>query len=468
MSDSKPLWSGRSENGLSKVSQKISESISFDKQLAHEDIALNRAYVTMLANQNIITKEQKQRIHSAIDQVEDEIIHNKMEYSFTLEDIHTHIEDRIVQLIGQDGKRIHTGRSRNDQVATDTHLYLKKQIEEQSKLLLRWLSVLLERAIQEEGVIWAGYTHLQIAQPILLSHYLLSWFFKFERDFNLLSFAYDEADYLPLTSAALAGANYPLDVSCLANLLGFSHTYANSIDAISNRDYQLSYHFFASRFFIHISRLCEDLIIYNSTEFQYVSFGGAVTTGSSIMPQKRNPDIAEILRGKSGTVIGNFTSLLVNLKGLPLAYNRDLQEDKKYLFETCKEVNMGLLGLIELFQHITFHPNKVQGNLQRGFAMATDLADFLVSQCDMPFREAHEMVAQLVQYCESNSCFLEDLTQQELKKQLGRTVSIDEYFFQLSNSVARKKSHNSTSPQSVKKQIEHAKSILEKFKSKNK
>ena len=458
MKKKKKLWQGRSSSNTSIIAEKISESISFDKKMAHEDIQLNIAYAKMLAKQKIITSKAEKNILNALNKIKKEIENGSFQFFVSLEDIHTHIENRLTELVGDDGKKIHTGRSRNDQVATDTHLYLYKHIKRQTKYLMILLEQILNQARDNIDTIWAGYTHLQIAQPISLAHYLLAWFWKFKRDLDLLMFCSNETDCLALTSAALAGANYPLDEKFLQKELGFSKSYENSLDAISNRDYQLSYHFFASRLFIHISRLCEDLIIYSSTEFCYVSFTDKITTGSSIMPQKKNPDIAEILRGRSGNIIGNLNSLLINLKSLPLAYNRDLQDDKLYLFSTIDSVTLGLQGISEVIDNTIFHPNKVEHALQWGYAAATDLADHLVHGHKVPFREAHHQVAALVSYCEKQKKTLSMLTNEEIKKFIG--ISLEKNFFDLKKSLQRKKTHNPTAPSKVKLQIKKAEKNL--------
>ena len=450
------LWGGRFQEKASPISEKISESISFDSRLYSFDIRASRTHAEMLARQNIISPDAFRKIKKALSQIQKEIETNQFEYSFSLEDIHTHIEKRLVELIGDDGKKLHTGRSRNDQVAVDTHLYLRDSAEKHHSLLMGLLQKLVGLAEKNTNSVWVGYTHLQIAQPVSLAHYLLSYFWKFSRDAELLAFALDEVKLSPLGSAALAGAHYPLDLNMTARDMGFSGSYPNSMDAVSSRDYQLSYHFFASRLFIHISQLCEDMILYNSTEFGYVTLGDQVTTGSSIMPQKKNPDIAELLRGKSARVVGNLVSLLVNLKGLPQTYNRDLQEDKVYLFDTCEQVYLGISGLTEVLEHITFHPEKTKEALERGFAQATDLADHLVSVHELSFRSAHEISGQIVMFAEKNKKTLAELDETKISHLLPQGVSLPKDFFDIQKSLQRKNTKGGASPERVEQQIKEA------------
>ncbi|MDH5716692.1 MAG: argininosuccinate lyase [Spirochaetia bacterium] len=456
----KNLWGGRFESKISKISQEISESISFDKALYKYDIEASLAHAQMLSKQKIITKEQFEKIKAGLLQIQKEIEENKMEFSFELEDIHMHIENRLTEIIGEEGKRLHTGRSRNDQVAVDTHLFLKDNILKQKKLLINLLKTFYEKAKEHKNDIWAGYTHTQIAQPVLLGHYLMAYFWKFQRDLLLLEFAFKEADVSPLGGAALAGANYDIDREFTAKKLGFSSVYENSMDAVSTRDYQLSYHFFAVRLFIHISRICEELIWYNSAEFQYVTMTDKVTTGSSIMPQKKNPDIAEILRGKTGRVAGSLNALLMNLKSLPLTYNRDLQEDKIYLFDTVKQISLGLEGLIEILKNTVFHPQKVEQNLEKGFAQATDIADYLVTTYNLPFREAHELTGKLVKYCESKKITLSQIKETDLTAVWGEKYTLSLKILNLKECINNKQGTGSTSEKEFINQLKKAEKVL--------
>lgn len=456
-------WGGRFQGSASQVSERISESISFDYKLFRHDIFASTVHAKMLERQKIISTSQKNKIVKGLKQIEQEIAQGKMHYDFSLEDIHTHVEKRLIEIIGQDGKRLHTGRSRNDQVSVDVYLYLKENIIEQKKILKSFLSLILEKAKQYQKEIWAGYTHTQIAQPVLLSHYLLSWFWAFLRDYNLLNFALQESSVSVLGSAALAGAGYPIDREWTAKELGFAKVSPNSMDAVANRDYQLAYHFFASRFFVHVSRFCEDVILYNTAEFSYVTLSDAVTTGSSIMPQKKNPDIAELLRGKSARVSGNLQALLMNLKSLPLTYNRDLQEDKLYLFDSVEQVYMGIEGMQEIWNNIQYHPKRVEENLNKGFAQATDIADYLVSKYNVPFREAHEITGSMVMYCEQNKKNLKELNDNELDMLLKGKYQLDKDVLSLHGCIERKQGTGSTSSAQVQKQWEQAQKQLQEL-----
>lgn len=456
------LWGGRFSEKPSSIAEEISESISFDHKLYRVDIQASLIHAEMLTKQKIISQQDYQDIESGLQQVKREIENNELPFIFSLEDIHMHIEKRLTEIIGDAGKRLHTARSRNDQVATDTHLFLRETIKEQNLLLTDWLSQLVETAEKHKDDLWAGYTHLQIAQPILLGHYLMAWFWSFYRDFELLQFVLRETSRSPLGAAAMGGANYPIDRGFTSKKLGFDAIYENSMDAVANRDYQMSYHFFATRLFIHISRLAEDFIFYSTAEAGYIRMGDAVTTGSSIMPQKKNPDIAELLRGKSARVIGNFTSLLVNLKGLPMTYNRDLQEDKVYLFDTIDQVKMGLTGVSEILKNTQFFPERIAASLNKGFAQATDIADYLVAEHKVPFREAHELSGTLVHYCEEQQKTLSQLNSSEISDLWNNRFNIPEEILLVEKSPSRRQGQGSTSPNSLQEQFTLAKKLLQK------
>jgi len=456
------LWHGRFEKAPSKITEEISESISYDHALYKVDIRASLAHAKMLCSVGVISSEDFSAIEKGLNQIEGEIASGKMEFSSVLEDIHMHVESRLIELIGERGKKLHTGRSRNDQVAVDTHLFTRKALEEHRKDLTALLQKILSLAQKEVGKIWIGYTHLQIAQPVLLSHYLLAYFWQFARDLETLDFVYGSVRFSPLGAAALGGANYPIDREKTAHDLAFDAPYPNSMDAVANRDYQLNYHFCALRLFLHISRFCEDIVIYNSTEFGYVTLGDAVTTGSSIMPQKKNPDIAELLRGKAGRVNGNMQALITNLKGLPLTYNRDLQEDKVYLFDSIKQVRQGLLGMLEILNHIHFNEERLLENLSRAFALATDVADYLVREKNIPFRDAHRVAGSAVKFAEAHHKRLETLSEKEWEKVAGYPLNFPQDFFSAQASISRRQGYGSTNPEAVSVQIQEAAAFLEK------
>jgi len=463
MSDkSDKLWHGRFEAPPSKITEEISESISFDQVLYKVDIRASLAHARMLKSIGVLTTTELDDIERGLTQVETEIESGKFNYSAALEDIHMHVESRLTEVIGDTGKKLHTGRSRNDQVAIDTHLYTREALVSHRADLVQLLGALLDLAKANTHVVWVGYTHLQIAQPVLLSHYLMAYFWQFARDLELLDFALQSLRYSPLGSAALGGANYAIDRQMTAKELGFAAAYPNSMDAVANRDYQLNYHFWVTRLFLHISRFCEDIIIYNSTEFGYVTLGDAVTTGSSIMPQKKNPDIAELLRGKTGRVNGNLQALITNLKGLPLTYNRDLQEDKVYLFDSIRQARQGLLGMLEILKNIRFNESRVLENLSRGFALATDVADYLVRERNVPFRDAHAVAGAAVKYAETSGKRLETLTAADWQAIAGYELNFPEKFFEPYSSIMRRQGEGSTNPKAVAEQVDAAEKLLQK------
>lgn len=455
------LWHGRFDAPPSKITEEISESISFDQVLYKVDIRASLAHARMLQSIGVLTAAEFGDIERGLKQVESEIESGKFTYSAALEDIHMHVESRLTEIIGDTGKKLHTGRSRNDQVAVDTHLYTREALQSHRADLVSLLKAFLNLAKGNPTTVWVGYTHLQIAQPVLLSHYLMAYFWQFARDLELLDFTLQSLRYSPLGSAALGGANYTIDRAMTAKELGFAAPYPNSMDAVSNRDYQLNYHFWVTRLYLHISRFCEDIIIYNSTEFGYVTLGDAVTTGSSIMPQKKNPDIAELLRGKAGRVNGNLQALITNLKGLPMTYNRDLQEDKVYLFDSIRQARQGLSGMLEILQNIRFNESRVVENLSRGFALATDVADYLVRENNVPFRDAHAVAGSAVKFAEEQGKRLETLTQTDWQILAGRDIHFPQNFFTPLASIGRRQGEGSTNPQAVAQQIAAAEKLLQ-------
>lgn len=455
------LWHGRFDAPPSKITEEISESISFDQVLYKVDIRASLAHARMLQSIGVLTASEFGDIERGLKQVESEIESGKFTYSAALEDIHMHVESRLTEIIGDTGKKLHTGRSRNDQVAVDTHLYTREALQSHRADLVSLLKAFLNLAKANPTTVWVGYTHLQIAQPVLLSHYLMAYFWQFARDLELLDFTLQSLRYSPLGSAALGGANYTIDRAMTAKELGFAAPYPNSMDAVSNRDYQLNYHFWVTRLYLHISRFCEDIIIYNSTEFGYVTLGDAVTTGSSIMPQKKNPDIAELLRGKAGRVNGNLQALITNLKGLPMTYNRDLQEDKVYLFDSIRQARQGLSGMLEILQNIRFNESRVLENLSRGFALATDVADYLVRENNVPFRDAHAVAGSAVKFAEEQGKRLETLTQTDWQILAGRDIHFPQNFFTPLASISRRQGEGSTNPPAVAQQIAAAEKLLQ-------
>ncbi|MGE8719780.1 argininosuccinate lyase [Leptospira terpstrae] len=395
----KKLWGGRFDAPPSSLMIRIGESISFDKELYSHDIEGSISHSRMLKRIGILSESEQRKIETGLGQIKKEIDSGKFEFKIENEDIHMSVESRLTELLGDLGKKLHTGRSRNDQVSQDVRLYIKSEVEAVLVLLLDLLSAWIGKAEAHTKTIIPGYTHLQIAQPIRASHYFLSHFWANVRDFEDFLDAYARADELVLGSGALAGVNYATDREFLKKDLFLSRISENSIDAVSQRDHIFKFLFAASQFMIHVSRFCEEIILYTSQEFSYFKLPDHLTTGSSIMPQKKNPDVAELIRGKSGRVIGSLTHLLVMVKGTPLSYNRDFQEDKLPLFDTVKQIKLSIEGVRDMVIGIQLFPENALRSLRLGFSTATDLADWLVSAKGIPFRSAHEIVGELVKHC---------------------------------------------------------------------
>lgn len=393
------LWGGRFKEKSSSILERIGESISFDRKLFKEDLQGNRAHAKMLKKIGILTQSELESILDGLDLIQAEIESGSFEFRTDLEDIHMHVENRLTELKGEVGKKLHTARSRNDQVAQDVRLYIRSRILEIQGGLDSLLEALYTLAEANVGTIIPGYTHLQVAQPIRASQFILAYFWMFKRDRDFFQFVRSTNDELVLGSGAMAGVNYSNDRDFLASELELPKISPNSMDAVSGRDHLLQFLFASTQCMIHASRFCEDLILYSSQEFGLVKLPDALTTGSSIMPQKKNPDIAELIRGKAARVVGNLNHIVTLLKGLPLTYNRDLQEDKLPLFDTVETVMISLEGLEAMVREMKFRPERGERSLKEGFATATDLADFLVRQKGVPFRTAHELVGRLVSEC---------------------------------------------------------------------
>ncbi len=402
------LWGGRFEKGVAEVTQEFGASLPVDKHLYRQDIAGSKAHAKMLAAQGIISNEDAEQIRAGLDAICADIDAGNFTFDINDEDIHMSIESELTRRIGEAGKRLHTGRSRNDQVATDTRLAVKALARQLMDENLHLRHVLVEAAEKYSDVILPGYTHMQHAQPVLLSHHLLAYVWMFTRDFGRLVSAFNAADASPLGAAALAGTTYPLDRKMTAAELGFSQVIPNSLDAVSDRDFLLDLHYAGSVMAMHLSRLSEEIVLWSTSEFGFITLSDAYSTGSSIMPQKKNPDFAELIRGKTGRVYGNLTQLLVTMKGLPLAYNKDLQEDKEGALDTARTLVQCLSvmsGMVETWQ---VNEDAMRRECGVGHLAATDVADYLAKR-GLPFREAHAVVGHLVLTCEKRGCNLEDL-----------------------------------------------------------
>ena len=402
------LWGGRFKEGVAISAQEFGASLPVDKHLYKQDIAGSMAHARMLAKQGIISQGDCDDIVRGLAEIEGEIDAGTFPFRIEDEDIHMAIEGELTRRIGEAGKRLHTGRSRNDQVATDTRLAAKALARELMGANLHVREVLVEAARENDKVVLPGMTHLQHAQPVLLSHHLLAYYWMFARDFTRLTAAFDAADASPLGAAALAGTSYPLDRVASSYAMGFSRVICNSLDAVSDRDFILDLHFACSTMAMHLSRLAEEIVLWSSSEFGYITLSDAYSTGSSIMPQKKNPDFAELIRGKTGRVYGNLLQLLVTCKGLPLAYNKDLQEDKGGMLDSARTLSQGMSIMAGMISTCTFNADVMRAACGVGHLAATDVADYLVKK-GMPFREAHEIVGRLVLVCEERGCRLDDL-----------------------------------------------------------
>ena len=408
------LWGGRFTKETDQLVYNFNASISFDKRFYEQDIRGSIAHVTMLAKQGILTEDEKKQIIDGLNGIREDVENGTLEITDKYEDIHSFVEANLIDRIGDAGKKLHTGRSRNDQVALDMRLYTRDEIIELDGLLKEILEVLLKLMKENVETYMPGFTHLQKAQPITLAHHMGAYFEMFRRDHERLKDISKRMNTCPLGSGALAGTTYPLDREYTAELLGFDGPTLNSMDGVSDRDYLLELLSALSIMMMHLSRFCEEVIIWNSNEYQFVEIDDAYSTGSSIMPQKKNPDIAELVRGKTGRVYGALTSLLTTMKGIPLAYNKDMQEDKELVFDAI-DTTKGCLALFTgMLKTMKFNDARMEESAKHGFTNATDAADYLVNH-GVPFRDAHGIVGQLVLYCIEHKKALDDMTMEEFK-----------------------------------------------------
>ncbi len=408
------LWGGRFTKETNELVHNFNASISFDQKFYKQDIQGSIAHVTMLAKQGILSKEDKDTIISGLESILSDIESGKLEFSSESEDIHSFVEQNLIERVGEAGKRLHTGRSRNDQVALDMKLYTRDEIDEIDELLKNLLSSILKVMEENTETYMPGFTHLQKAQPITLAHHFGAYFEMFRRDRSRLSDIRARMNLCPLGSGALAGTTYPLDRAYTASLLNFDGPTLNSMDSVSDRDYLIELLSALSTIMMHLSRFSEEIIIWNSNEYRFVEIDDSYSTGSSIMPQKKNPDIAELVRGKTGRVYGSLMSLLTTMKGIPLAYNKDMQEDKELSFDAIDTVK-GCLSLFSgMIDTMKFNDTVMESSAKNGFTNATDAADYLVNH-GVPFRDAHGIVGQLVLFCIEKNISLDDMTLEEFK-----------------------------------------------------
>ncbi len=408
------LWGGRFTKETDRLVYDFNASIRFDRRLFHQDIEGSIVHVKMLAKQGILTESERDSIAAGLEGIREDVDAGRLVIDETCEDIHSFAEAELIRRIGDVGKKLHTGRSRNDQVALDMRLYIREQVIETDRLLKELLSVILK--IMEENVetYMPGFTHLQKAQPVTLAHHFGAYFEMFKRDGQRMADIYERMNYCPLGAGALAGTTYPLDREYSAELMGFYGPTMNSMDSVSDRDYLIEFMAALSMVMMHMSRFCEEIIIWNSNEYQFVEIDDAYSTGSSIMPQKKNPDIAELVRGKTGRVYGALMSLLTTMKGLPLAYNKDMQEDKEVSFDALDTVKSCIVLFTGMLDTLKVNKERMEKSAMNGFANATDAADYLVMK-GVPFRDAHGIIGRLVLYCIEKNTSIDALSLAELK-----------------------------------------------------
>lgn len=453
------LWSGRFTENVSEFTQRFGASLPVDKALYAQDIAGSKAHAKMLATVGVISEEDAQKIAAGLDRVKADIESGDFSFDINDEDIHMSVEKALTAEIGDAGARLHTGRSRNDQVATDTRLYAKQRATDLMRANVALRHALIGQAEANLGVILPGYTHLQHAQPVLFSHHMLAYVWMLARDYRRLQAARDAADACPLGAAALAGTTYPLDRQMTAGELGFASVIPNSLDAVSDRDFLLDLDYACAVSCMHLSRLCEELVLWSTSEFGFIELSDAFSTGSSIMPQKKNPDFAELIRGKTGRVIGNLVSLLVTMKALPLAYNKDLQEDKYGAIDSAKTLEDCLQCAAGMIETMSIKPENMLKQAKLGHLAATDVADYLAKK-GLPFRHAHEVVGHLVLLCEQRGCNLDDLSFDDFKAASSLFEEDIVKALDLPSIVAARTTEGGTGEAAVTQQMEKAKAAL--------
>ena len=453
------LWGGRFTKSTDSFTDHFHSSISFDQRMYKEDITGSIAHAAMLGRQGVIPAEDSELLQKTLKELLDDIESGKVEFDEKAEDIHMNIETMLIERIGDVGKRLHTGRSRNDQVALDIRMYNKEQIIDIKKLLLELIKALNDIAEANINTIMPGYTHLQRAQPVTLAHHVLAYCEMFKRDIDRLDDTYRRTNVMPLGSGALAGTTYPLDRQYVCDALGFDSISLDSMDGVSDRDFCVELLSNLSMVMMHLSRFCEEIILWSSHEFKFVELDDAYSTGSSIMPQKKNPDMAELIRGKTGRVYGHLMGSLTMMKGLPLAYNKDMQEDKEALFDAVDTVKMCVSTFIPMLKSARILSENMRNAAARGFINATDLADYLVKK-GLPFRDAHHVSGRLVAYCIEKDTVLEQLSMEELKKHCDLFEEDVYHAISLDTCVKERRSAGGPAPEEVKKQIACAKETL--------
>lgn len=456
------LWGGRFTGETNELVAKYNSSISFDSRFWREDIKGSMAHALMLGNRGIISNEEAELIHKTLTEIYSDIESGRLEIDMTAEDIHSFVEATLTERIGDAGKKLHTGRSRNDQVALDMRMYSRSAATEIGKKLKKLLTTILSIMKENTETYMPGFTHLQKAQPVTLAHHLGAYFEMFSRDRSRLKDARERMNYSPLGSGALAGTTYPLDREMTAHALDFYGPTENSMDGVSDRDYLIELLSCFSLIMMHLSRFSEEIIIWNSNEYRFIEIDDAYSTGSSIMPQKKNPDIAELVRGKTGRVYGSLTTLLTALKGLPLAYNKDLQEDKEAFFDALDTVSDSITLFEGMLSTLTFNKEVMAQSAKNGFTNATDAADYLVVQ-GIPFRDAHGIIGRLVLYCIDKKCALDDLTLDEFK-QFSPAFEQDIYeAISLKTCVEKRNTIGAPGPSAMERMLQHCEEVLNSF-----
>ena len=452
--NNKKIWAGRFTKETDKIVNDFNSSISFDARMYREDIEGSIAHATMLGKCNIIDLEESEAIVEELKNILNDIESGKLEFDFNAEDIHSFIEAELTKRLGDTGKRLHTARSRNDQVALDIRMYLKKEVKEIESLIKKLIIVLTDLSEKNLQTVMAGYTHLQRAQPITFAHHLMAYSQMFLRDLERLKDAYKRINIMPLGSGALASTTYPINRRMVCDLLGFDEITQNSLDAVSDRDFCIELASDLSILMMHLSRFSEEIILLCSWEFKFIELDDAYSTGSSIMPQKKNPDITELIRGKTGRVYGDLNTLLIMMKGLPLAYNKDMQEDKEAIFDAIDTVKLSIRAFIPMIETMTIFPENMREAAAKGFINATDCADYLVKK-GTPFRDAYKITGEIVRLCIENNLTLETLPIEKYKEFSNK---FEEDIFEainLETCVMQRKVEGGPAPESVKAQIEY-------------
>ncbi|MBF0769476.1 argininosuccinate lyase [Staphylococcus warneri] len=456
---SNKAWGGRFEVQPEEWVDEFNASIDFDQNLIDQDVQGSIAHATMLANQNIISQDEAHTIIEGLKAIQKDVHQNKIAFKASLEDIHLNIEHELIQRVGEAGGKLHTGRSRNDQVATDMHLYTKEEVNGIIELIKSLQQTILSIANQHVDTIMPGYTHLQRAQPISFAHHIMTYFWMLERDKSRFQDSMKRIDISPLGAAALSGTTHPIDRHETQKLLNFSAVYENSLDAVSDRDYIVETLHNISLTMVHLSRFSEEIIFWSTDEAKFITLSDAFSTGSSIMPQKKNPDMAELIRGKVGRTTGHLMSMLVTLKGLPLAYNKDMQEDKEGLFDAIHTIKGSLKIFEGMLDTMTVNTNRLNETVTKDFSNATELADYLVSK-NVPFRTAHEIVGKIVLDCINKGVYLLDVPLEDYQSH-HESIEADIYdFLKPENCLKRRKSYGSTGQDAVKHQLSVAQQLM--------